>query len=86
MVDSKPGKIVALLSSLLTFVSSEGDPCILIALVPGGETLVDMGVEVTHEQKEYLLKHNQQPYAVLPNFHLKLLVCHVLSQQGEVTY
>ena len=85
MVDSKSGTIVPLLSSLLIFVSSEGDPYLLIALVPGGKTLVDMGVEVTHEQKEYLLKQNQLPYAVLPNFHLKLLVCHALSQQGEVT-
>ena len=51
VIGSKLNKGITSLFSLLTHFSDEGDLCLLMAQVLGGETLVDMGVEVPNNQE-----------------------------------
>ena len=46
VVCSKLGKAATSLSGLLTCSSGKGDPHLLMALIVGGETPVDMCIEV----------------------------------------
>ena len=51
VISSKLDQGIALLLSLLTCSSGEGDSCLLMAWALRGETLVNMGIEVTHNQE-----------------------------------
>ena len=51
VIGSKLDQGIASLLSLLTCSSGEGDSCLLMARALGGETLVNMGIEVTHNQE-----------------------------------
>ena len=51
VIGSKLDQGFASLFSLLTCSSGERDFCLLIAQALKGETLVDMGIEVTHNQE-----------------------------------
>ena len=50
VISCKLDQGIASLLSLLTCSSGEGDLCLLMARALRGETVVDMGIEVTHNQ------------------------------------
>ena len=51
VIGSKLDKGIALLFCLLACSGGEGNSCVLITQALGGKTMVDMGVEVTHNQE-----------------------------------